>query len=129
MTDESLFLEDGSTTFHGRDRIAPVAAAIATGTPIEKLGPRVDDRMPLDYTPGGSPHRSVRRLRHQSRSAHYALRGRRQGSTDRRCPHDLQRRRPLLIIGSTGCIEISVAGGSAASLLQLGAAIAHDRPK
>jgi len=27
---------------------------------------------------------------------------------------------PFLITGSTGCIEISIAGGSAAALLQLG---------
>ena len=54
VTDESLFLSDGSTTFHGRDRFAPVAAALANGTRIEDLGPRVDDRVPLDYTPGAS---------------------------------------------------------------------------
>src|SRR3954465_8790246 len=51
VSDESLFLPDGSTTFHGRDRFAPVAAAIANGTPLDELGPRIDDRGKLDSTP------------------------------------------------------------------------------
>ena len=32
VTNDALFLPNGSTTFHGRDRFAPVAAAIANGT-------------------------------------------------------------------------------------------------
>jgi S-adenosylmethionine hydrolase len=41
VTNEAFFLPKGSTTFHGRDRFAPVAAAIANGTAIEEMGPRV----------------------------------------------------------------------------------------
>ena len=33
----SLFLPDGSTTFHGRDRFAPVAASLANGMAIDQL--------------------------------------------------------------------------------------------
>jgi S-adenosylmethionine hydrolase len=32
-----------SSTFHGRDIFAPVAAHLAAGVPLEKLGPRVED--------------------------------------------------------------------------------------
>jgi len=120
VTDASLFLADGSTTFHGRDRFAPAAAAIANGARIEELGPRVDDRVPLDYTPGcivridrfgncvtdlvppATPFAAiVNRQRIDEIRTNYTGDG------------------AFLIIGSTGCIEISVAGGSAASLLQL----------
>src|SRR5258708_5179647 len=52
VANQSLFLPRGSTTFHGRDRFAPVAAALANGLPIGELGPRVDDRVALNYTPG-----------------------------------------------------------------------------
>jgi len=120
VKDESLFLADGSTTFHGRDRFAPVAAAIANGTRIEDLGPRVDDRIALDYTPGciiridrfgncvtdlvppPTPFAViVNDQRIEEIRTNYSGDG------------------AFVIIGSTGCIEISVAGGSAASLLQL----------
>jgi len=120
VRDESLFLADGSTTFHGRDRFAPVAAAIANGTRIEDLGPRVDDRVALDYTPGciiridrfgncvtdlvppPTPFAvMVNDQRIEKIRTNYSGDG------------------AFVIIGSTGCIEISVAGGSAASLLQL----------
>lgn len=50
VTDQSLFLPHGSNTFHGRDRFAPVAAAIANG--LTELGERVHDRVGLDYRPG-----------------------------------------------------------------------------
>src|SRR5207253_625763 len=51
VENESLFLPDGSTTFHGRDRFAPVAAALANGTSVRELGPEVQERTRLDYEP------------------------------------------------------------------------------
>lgn len=39
VENRELFLPHTSTTFHGRDRFAPVAAALARGTPFEHLGP------------------------------------------------------------------------------------------
>src|SRR5579885_932533 len=43
LTEERFFLAPRSTTFHGRDVFAPVAAALATGTLPEALGPAVTD--------------------------------------------------------------------------------------
>jgi len=43
LTDERFFLAPRSATFHGRDVFAPVAAALATGTPPAALGPAVTD--------------------------------------------------------------------------------------
>ena len=120
VTNESLFLPNGSTTFHGRDRFAPVAAALANGAKVAELGPRIDDRIPLDYTPG-----AIIRIDRFGNcitdlvppSSPFAI-----VVNDRRID-DLRMTYsgggPFLIIGSTGCIEISVANGSAASLLQL----------
>ena len=120
VTNESLFLPNGSTTFHGRDRFAPVAAAIANGMPIESLGARIDDRVMLDYVSG-----AIIRIDRFGNcitdllppAMPFAMR-----VSDHRI--DAMRTTytgdgPFLILGSTGCIEISVANGSAALLLQL----------
>jgi S-adenosylmethionine hydrolase len=131
----SLFLPNGSTTFHGRDRFAPVAAAIAGGLALDELGPRIDDRVTLDYTPPkyesdcatgrivdvdrfgncitDVEHAHLAFEPHQLRvcgvsiarsSSNYAEAG--SGA--------------FMIVGSSGCYEISVANESAAQLLQLG---------
>lgn len=39
ISNSSLFMERISSTFHGRDIMAPVAAAIAKGLPEKKIGP------------------------------------------------------------------------------------------
>jgi S-adenosylmethionine hydrolase len=41
ITNEALFLESPSRTFHGRDIFAPVAARLALGMPLEEVGPPV----------------------------------------------------------------------------------------
>jgi S-adenosylmethionine hydrolase len=51
VENEALFLPHGSTTFHGRDRFAPVAAALANGTPLDELGPPMSGIVRLDYEP------------------------------------------------------------------------------
>ena len=42
VENESFFRVDVSSTFHGRDIFAPVAAALASGTAIDALGPQVE---------------------------------------------------------------------------------------
>jgi S-adenosylmethionine hydrolase len=120
VTNEALFLPQGSTTFHGRDRFAPVAAAIANGTPLDELGPPISDPVMLDYEPGAivridrfgncitdivppaTPFAIVvGDLRIDNIRTTYNGDG------------------AFAVIGSTGCIEISVANGSAATELQL----------
>jgi S-adenosyl-L-methionine hydrolase (adenosine-forming) len=124
VTNESLFLPHGSTTFHGRDRFAPVAAALANGLQVGQLGqlgPRIDDRVALDYTPG-----CIIRIDRFGNcitdlvppAEPFAVMAGDQRIDDLRTTYTGER--PFLIIGSTGCIEISVANGSAASLLHLG---------
>jgi len=134
VENESFFLPDGSATFHGRDRFAPVAAAIASGTRLEELGPRVDDFVRVDYTPPSyAPGKvdgtivAVDRFGNLITDIEAAKIG-----FDPRLRsgwHVVDRLErnygdakdgPFLIAGSGGCIELSVANGSAAELLQLG---------
>jgi S-adenosylmethionine hydrolase len=43
VTNADYFLPNPSSTFHGRDIFAPVAAALAQGVPPEELGPVIQD--------------------------------------------------------------------------------------
>ncbi len=58
---EELFLPSPGATFHGRDRFAPVAAALGRGETPESLGPEIDDPVRLAEEPprrrleGGAP--------------------------------------------------------------------------
>jgi S-adenosylmethionine hydrolase len=120
VINDAFFLPNGSTTFHGRDRFAPVAAAIANGTRLDELGPRISDPVMLDYeygaiiridrfgncitdvVPPSTPFTVVvGDWRIDNIRTTYGGEG------------------AFAMVGSTGCIEISVAGGSAATLLQL----------
>src|SRR5205085_2232579 len=42
LADARFMLQPRSNTFHGRDIFAPMAAALATGTPLGDLGPSLD---------------------------------------------------------------------------------------
>jgi S-adenosylmethionine hydrolase len=51
VTNDTLFLPNGSATFHGRDRFAPVAAALANGLEIGAVGPPAPSILTLPYEP------------------------------------------------------------------------------
>ncbi len=42
VENESFFRSEVSSTFHGRDIFAPLAAALASGTAVDSLGPQVE---------------------------------------------------------------------------------------
>lgn len=52
LIERSLMLPAVSSTFHGRDLFAPIAAHLATGVPFERVGPPVD---PADLVGLGLP--------------------------------------------------------------------------
>jgi S-adenosylmethionine hydrolase len=54
-----LYQSAPGRTFHGRDRFAPVAAALLSGLPFAALGPEVDDPLTL---PADPPRREADRL-------------------------------------------------------------------
>ncbi len=47
LTRPAYWRREISSTFHGRDVLAPVAAHLANGVPLEVLGEPIDDLMPL----------------------------------------------------------------------------------
>ena len=134
VENEAFFLADGSMTFHGRDRFAPVAAAIANGTPLHQLGPRVETIVTLDYAPPsydcaraegtivaidryGNLVTDIETARLPF--ARYAARAGAHTIARVARAYGDAGDGPFLITGSTGCVEISVANASAAALLQL----------
>lgn len=134
VENESFFLPDGSTTFHGRDRFAPVAAAIANGTPLAELGPRIESIETLPYrAPSYEPSLvqgtivAVDRFGNaitdiEARRILFApfalIAG---GVSIDRLETSYGDAAPgaFLIVGSNGTIEISVANASAAERLRL----------
>ncbi len=129
----SLFLPEGSATFHGRDRFAPVAAAIANGLPLDQLGPQAGDIVRLDYeTPSygdvvrgtivavdryGNLITDIEAARVSFKP--FVLEA--HGIRIDRVEQNYADAAPgaFIIAGSSGCIEISIANGSAAERLQM----------
>jgi S-adenosylmethionine hydrolase len=135
-----FLLEPVSSTFHGRDIFAPVAAHLSLGLPLDSLGPKVDsfERMEIPGPQIGED-RVIARIRWIDRFGNLI--------TD--CPaglveetskswdgvavdlgshgnapvvaayEDVECGRPLGIIGSSGYLEVSVREGNAARLLDL----------
>jgi len=135
VENDSFFLPGGSTTFHGRDRFAPVAAAIANGTSLDALGTRVEEMVRLDYqppvydcAPAIGTIVAVDRFGNLVTDveaallpfARFAVKAGDVTITRVARAYGEAGAGPFLITGSTGCIEISIANGSAAALLQLG---------
>src|SRR6202007_2295349 len=48
LTNSAFFLPNPSSTFHGRDIFAPVAAALAEGVSPQTLGPTIQDPLRFD---------------------------------------------------------------------------------
>lgn len=132
VENEALFLPGGSTTFHGRDRFAPVAAAIANGTALDVLGPRVGEIARLEYAEPvygeelvGGTIVSIDRFGNaitdveRARVPFASMELRTGGAVIGRMETTYSGEGAFLITGSSGMIEISVAGGSAAALLHL----------
>ena len=133
VTNGAFFLPDGSNTFHGRDRFAPVAAAIANGASLHELGPRLGAIQRLPYEPPtygdvvrgtivavdrfGNAITDIERARMPFDA--FALRVRDHVIDRVELNYGNAAPGAFLIVGSTGCIEISVANASAAERLQL----------
>ncbi len=134
IENEKHFLPDGSSTFHGRDRLAPAAAALANGTPMGDLGPPLPSivRLPLappryldDHAEGtivavdrfGNLITDIERSRLPFDG--FTLRARDLAIDRLELNYGDAEPGAFMITGSSGCIEISIANGSAADRLQL----------
>jgi S-adenosylmethionine hydrolase len=128
------FLPAGSTTFHGRDRFAPVAAAIANGLALGELGPPAENLLRLDdLQPSYDERRVTGTIVSIDRFgslitdieperiafAPFALHAGEVVIDRMERSYGNAAAGPFLIAGSGGTVEVSLANGSAAEVLHL----------
>lgn len=121
-----LFLPAPGQTFHGRDRFAPIAAALLRGVPPEDFGPEIGDpiRLPIP-PPRREPGRLTGRVAHIDRYGNLVTdipwawlpEGRcrvevESHSTDKRVTHyaEIPPGEAAFLPGSLGTVEISKDG-------------------
>ena len=128
ITNEKYFRRPVSTTFHGRDIFAPVAAALSTGVDPSFLGPRISDPIRLlksvepqvihidrfgnlitNITRDGLKEGAKLSVNRHVISVFKQFFGEEIGEPDE----------PFAIWGSAGFLEIAVNGRSAAEFLQV----------
>lgn len=135
VVNERFFLPGGSVTFHGRDRFAPVAAAIARGVAFDELGPAIESEQIVDlgyrapdYEKEPVTGQVVRIDRFGNvvtdldvgKAGSFASLDVRQVQISDRASTYAERSgssEPFVIEGAQGTLEISVANGSAATAL------------
>jgi S-adenosylmethionine hydrolase len=140
VREERFFLPEVSRTFHGRDVLAPVAARLALGLPLRRLGPLTRNFVACPLPPvrktgarGGVRLEGVivdvdnfgNCITNISRGEKQAakLSDIRVGKWRFKAPREsysmVPRGRPLAIVGSTGFLEIAVNCGRADRMLGL----------
>ena len=144
LRESSLRLEPASSTFHGRDLFAPVAAALALGTELREAGEAVDiDALHALEIPAPRiwPDRIVAHVVRNDRFGNVALNvrhedladgplrlgeplavesaGERVGATFARAFEDVGRGELLLYEDSSRSLSLAINRGSAAELLRL----------
>lgn len=133
VENETMFLPGDCKTFHGRDRFAPVAAALANGTPLSDVGPMLAHLTTLHYEPPtyadvvrgtvvavdrfGNVITDIETAKIPF--APFALQIRELTLDRVEETYGNAAPGPFLITGSTGCLEISIANASAAERLHL----------
>ena len=139
LENQRYFLRPISHTFHGRDVFAPVAAHVARGVPLSKLGPKQRDFVQLpwpepivgkkwsegeviyiDHFGNAITNLGAERVRDPLANT-IRIRTRKGVWV---CPlktyySAVEVETPAAIVGSSGFLEIAVNGGSAAELLGL----------
>ncbi len=129
-----------SSTFHGRDVFAPVAAHLGRGVPVDQMGSRVLGFSRLSFEPitktgkklvGEVIHidrfgNAITNIREKSlrrrgaRRLRIALPNRKLPSLGlERFYEAVPSGRPLALVGSAGFLEIAVNGGNAAKQLKV----------
>lgn len=135
VENDRFFRKPVSSTFHGRDIFAPVAAHLSLGVPPHEFGPGITDPVTLSNS---EPHvidenTIIGAVIHIDRFGNIVtnvtaeMAGRAFELEMAGLPvNDLRERyagtpagQPFAIVGSSGLIEISINGGSAAEMLQV----------
>jgi Uncharacterized conserved protein len=138
ITSEQFFRKPQSTTFHGRDVFAPVAAALSTGFSADSFGPKIDDPVKLSALRPmvGSNGKVSGRIIHIDRFGNCVTNIERSSLSDN-TPVSLMVKgmrveafrefygeagaikKPFAIWGSAGFLEVSARNRSAAKMLGL----------
>jgi S-adenosylmethionine hydrolase len=142
LTNTAYFLPNRSSTFHGRDIFAPVAAALAEGVPPENFGPTIQDLVQFEMAPSelmadGSLAGRIIHIDHFGNCVTNLASDRLLSLSTTRpfylqvrefqirklarsyCEGAAQPGRPFLICGSAGLLEISIWSSSAAQELKI----------
>lgn len=129
VTEPAYMRAQPSSTFHGRDVFAPVAAHLASGLALERLGPWVEEPCLLSIDPPLRRESEIEgRVVHVDRfgnlitdipgewvdSSWLFLVGGRDLGNLRRTYSDVEVGEAAVVIGSAGTVEISRRDGSAA---------------
>ena len=133
ITNENLFLQPVSNTFHGRDLFAPVAAHLSKGWPIQKTGPATKGFVKIGWPEPRRRWRSItgeivyidrfgnaitnidsESLSATAESPCAVFVKRKRVCTFQRFYQAVPCGRPVAVLGSSGFLEIAVNGGSAA---------------
>lgn len=127
VTAEKYFRPSPSSTFHGRDIFAAVAAALSNGVAPARFGPVIDNevRLPSDNKQTRVIHidhfgnciTNITRAELDTNNARLVINGK--TIRDFRTFYgESNSKSPFAIWGSAGFLEISVNGGSAAKILK-----------
>ena len=138
LANRALRLAEVSRTFHGRDIFAPGAAHLSRGTAFKEVGPRLRSMLRLPITPAKKTRDGLQgAVVHIDRFGNAitnipagsileagcakgrVIAGDRAVGPLRQCYADAAVGKPLALIGSGGCLEVSVYRGSAAEALGL----------
>jgi S-adenosylmethionine hydrolase len=136
LTNENFFRHPVSTTFHGRDIFAPVAAALSNGVAPEEFGPAIERLVHLDslkpeIISDGAIEASIiyidrfgncitnltREILGDDLSQAKLVVSGREISSFRRYYREAEEREVFCVIGSVGFLEIVAANRSAAAIL------------
>lgn len=137
LNEHKFWLPDVSRTFHGRDIFAPCAAHLSLGTPLVEMGEPVEDwaRLPSAEPQIGPDGAITARVTHIDRFGNVItnLCGKMVEDVDpnlvvitigthriaglRSTYSDVKPGQIVALVGSSGCLELAVRDGSAASTL------------
>lgn len=128
VENEGYFRQPVSSTFHGRDVFAPVAARLTQRVLMDSLGPQLKDYVRLDWPKpqvvGGLLRGEIVYIDHFGNAISNIESPSKSAGTVRvpdkvqchikRFYQEVPAGQPLAILGSTGYLEIAVNGGNAA---------------
>jgi S-adenosyl-L-methionine hydrolase (adenosine-forming) len=134
IANPDLYRDPVSNTFHGRDIFAPVAAYLAAGGLIDRVGPLLDDPFRLPTPPvvlaGGTIDGSIVHIDHfgnlvtnipadRVRAGSIAWHRDRDLGPLRTTYADVEPGEIVVLVGSSGFVEISARDASAAAILDI----------